>query len=134
MMMMAMMMMMIMMTIAMIKMMMMIFKMMIEMTMTMMTTTVMMMMMMLVPSGDNWCFLFNEDHDQVSLGPWEGPQLLGSTKAVAGCVYVKELLIGLKNKRCLKNSIFCQHISEYFFGWIRQHRVTDCDPWRPTLI
>ena len=128
-----------MMTITMIKMMMMIFKMMIEMTMvmmmtmTMMTTTVV-MMTMLVPSGDNWSFLFNEDHDQVSLGPWEGPQLLGSTKAVAGCVYVKELLIGLKNKRCLKNSIFCQHISEYFFGWIRQHRVTDCDPWRPTLI
>ena len=88
-------MMMIMMTIAMIKMMMMIFKMMIKMammmTMMMMMTTVV-MMTMLVPSGDNWCFLFNEDHDQVSLGPWEGPQLLGSTKAVAGCVYVKELL------------------------------------------
>ena len=89
--------MMIMMTISMIKMMMMIFKMMIEMAM-MMTMTMMMMMTtvvmmtMLVPSGDNWCFLFNEDHDQVSLGPWEGPQLLGSTKAVAGCVYVKELL------------------------------------------
>ena len=63
--------------------------------MTMQVTIVMMtvvMMTMLVPSGDNWCFLFNEDHDQVSLGPWEGPQLLGSTKAVAGCVYVKELL------------------------------------------